>query len=222
MIRRILVFLALFFAAFFIRRWADQPAADKFLANLKNISENKGTKIAQISDTNTGDKMWSEGFKSIIIDTLSDKSDSTTGDAESDAYLQEKILEQENLENNKQTQTGSELNSATNKAPGSWSNEFESNQNQSSPSKPSYPSMINPAPKQPTMIRPAPTKPSQIQTITIQPTSPQVQPQPKPTPTQPSQTTTVKSTSSSSSSTQTSWLSSQDRTEAEQVFELFQ
>lgn len=106
MVRRILVFLALLFLAFFAWRWYDKAAADNFLQKIKNFSfkrsDNYTTTITNsdgtttvIDDTTSGSTIWSSGLIDLIEDTMSDKT--TSGSTENDSLIKQ-ILTSETLE----------------------------------------------------------------------------------------------------------------------------
>lgn len=100
MIRRILVFLAIIFIAFFSYRRYDRPAADNLLAKIKNFSlqDNKNyTTTVTNSDGTTmevkNNTIGSSGFKEIINDTFSDKQETENPNSE----LIDKILIPDNI-----------------------------------------------------------------------------------------------------------------------------
>lgn len=106
MVRRILVFLALLFLAFFAWRWYDKAAADNFLQKIKNFSfkrsDNYTTTITNsdgsttiVDDASSGSTIWSSGLIDLIEDTMSDKS--TSGSTENDSLIKQ-ILTSETLE----------------------------------------------------------------------------------------------------------------------------
>ena len=106
MIRRILVFLAVIFVAFFVYRRYDSVAADSLLSKIRHFSfkgKNTTTTTITNSDGTTtvidNTTIGSSGFKNLVEDTLSDKNAPETGN---DYLLIQKILTSDNLKSTSQ------------------------------------------------------------------------------------------------------------------------
>lgn len=99
-VRRILVFLAILFMAFFAWRWFDRAGADAFLYKLKNLSVSPkpaeiDTVTGETADADMEKTIGKEWLKEILSDTLSDK---TTNGAQDSSALLELILQPQTLQ----------------------------------------------------------------------------------------------------------------------------